>query len=357
MVVTESSWIALGLGLLAGLATAVGGAIVYFKSFVKLANQSFLSGALGFAAGVMLFISFSELYNEATTHFQTAGNSNQLSLTYTVLSFFVGMAISFILEKLLHKGTKVDFELPTKNTEEIASGVHKKKQKIQKHVPTYVDDQGERRLSLGDVVVNPVMIENGKKSISKEQMLPPPVPQESYEVDTVSGNTRDLSHTSYYMDNSTKSSLNNMGLMSAIAIAVHNIPEGIVSYVGYVDDPVVGFALALGIAAHNIPEGLSIALPIFYASGSRTKAFVWSLLAGLAEPVGSLLCMLVLSNFMSDELFGFLFGSIAGIMTYICVFELIPTGITLNCEKNYCVYGLVFGFFFIMISFILLANN
>lgn len=217
----------------------------------------------------------------------------------------------------------------------------------------YIDSRGERRLSDGNVVPNPVL--EDKDFNGHETLLKVSIPDESYEVTKVSGNTRDLTKSSYYIDQETKQNLNNMGLMSGIAIAIHNIPEGMISYVGYMDNPVVGLALAIGIGAHNIPEGLSIALPMYYASGSRKKAFIWSLVSGLAEPLGALLCMLVLANYMNDIVFGILFGITCGIMIYISIFELLPTGITLDCEKNYATIAMLIGFGFIMISFVLLG--
>ena len=137
-------------------------------------------------------------------------------------------------------------------------------------------------------------------------------------------------------------------MLSAIAITIHNFPEGVVSYIAYLDNPKLGVSLAIGIAAHNIPEGLSVALPVFYATNKRHMAFLWALLAGLAEPVGALICSLFIGQSVSPSLFGFLFGFTAGVMTYICVYELLPTGVTLDCEKNYTCLSFMIGVFFIL---------
>lgn len=145
-----------------------------------------------------------------------------------------------------------------------------------------------------------------------------------------------------------------VGALTAIVITLHKIPEGIITYIGYVDDPVIGLTLAIGIAAHNIPEGLSVALPVFYATHNRSKAFLWCFASGLAEPFGAFLCMLFLRKFMNDYIFGFLFGVTGGIMTQISICELFPTGLSFENDKNYTSYAFLFGIGFILISFILM---
>ena len=147
-----------------------------------------------------------------------------------------------------------------------------------------------------------------------------------------------------------------VGALTAIVITLHKIPEGIITYIGYVDNPVVGLTLAIGIAAHNIPEGLSVALPVFYATKNRGKAFLWSLVSGLAEPLGAFLCMLFLQKWVNNYIFGFLFGVTGGIMTHICVYELIPTGVSFDCEKNYTTTAMLCGIAFILISLILICH-
>ena len=147
-----------------------------------------------------------------------------------------------------------------------------------------------------------------------------------------------------------------VGALTAIVITLHKIPEGIITYIGYVDDPVIGLTLAIGIAAHNIPEGLSVALPVFYATHNRSKAFLWCFASGLAEPFGAFLCMLFLRKFMNDYIFGFLFGVTGGIMTQISICELFPTGLSFENDKNYTSYAFLFGIGFILISFILMYH-
>ena len=105
-----------------------------------------------------------------------------------------------------------------------------------------------------------------------------------------------------------------------------------------------------------IPEGLSVALPVFYATKNRGKAFVWSLVSGLAEPLGAFLCMLFLQRWVNNYIFGFLFGVTGGIMTHISIYELIPTGVSFDCEKNYTTTAMLCGIAFILISLILICR-
>lgn len=121
-----------------------------------------------------------------------------------------------------------------------------------------------------------------------------------------------------------------MGLFTALAIGIHNFPEGLATFLVALEDPGVGMLIAVAIALHNIPEGISVSVPIFYATGNRRKAFVYSLLSGLSEPVGAGIAYLFLRLFANDqgispELMGILFGGVAGIMVYISLDELLPT--------------------------------
>jgi ZIP family zinc transporter len=123
-----------------------------------------------------------------------------------------------------------------------------------------------------------------------------------------------------------------MGLFSALAIGIHNFPEGLATFLSALQDPSLGLAIALAVALHNVPEGISVSVPIFYATGSRRKAFTLSALSGLAEPIGALIAVLVLilifgtsGAVVPPELMGILFGAVAGIMVYISLDELLPT--------------------------------
>jgi ZIP family zinc transporter len=123
-----------------------------------------------------------------------------------------------------------------------------------------------------------------------------------------------------------------MGLFTAFAIAIHNFPEGLATFLAALQNPSLGMAIAVAIALHNIPEGISVSVPIFYATGNRKKAFIFSILSGLAEPVGAGIAYLGLrllvggeSAFVPPQGMGMLFAGVAGIMVYISLDELLPT--------------------------------
>lgn len=115
------------------------------------------------------------------------------------------------------------------------------------------------------------------------------------------------------------------GLVSTIAIALHNFPEGIATFMGGYADPSLGASIALAIALHNIPEGITVAMPIYYATGKKGKAVLYTFISGIAEPLGALVAFLVLRPFINDLVLGALFAIVAGIMIYIAVEELIPS--------------------------------
>lgn len=143
-------------------------------------------------------------------------------------------------------------------------------------------------------------------------------------------------------DTHHKKRLLRMGTLTAMAIAIHNFPEGLATFLGALRDPALGVAIAVAIAIHNIPEGISVSVPIFYATGSRRKAFAYSFLSGLAEPVGVIVGYTILRPFMNDILFGVLFASVAGIMVFISLDELIPTAREYG-GGHLAIYGVVAG--------------
>lgn len=143
-----------------------------------------------------------------------------------------------------------------------------------------------------------------------------------------------------------------VGLMTAFAITAHNFPEGLATFFAMLDDPVVGLPLALAIAIHNIPEGIAIAVPVYYATGSKQKAFFASLLSGLAEPVGAGIGYLLLAPFLSDAVFGAVFGLIAGVMVFLALDELLPAA-KRYARSHETVYGLISGMFALAISLVL----
>ncbi len=279
---------ALMMSLFAGLATGIGGAIAFFA---KRTNKKFLSVAMGFSAGVMVYISFVELFSQAQDAL-TAELGTKPGSWVTAASFFGGMLIIALIDKLVPEA---------ENPHEVHT----------------VEDIHE--------------VEDAHEAEVAQEAQGIPV-QESEE--------------------ERENKLMRTGLMTALAIAIHNFPEGFASFMSALRDPSVEMGIAIAIAIHNIPEGISVSMPVYYATGSRSKAFVYSFLSGLTEPIGALLGYLILARFMSETLFGIVFAAIAGIMVYISFDQLLPTAEEYG-EHHLAIYGLISGMIVMAISLLL----
>lgn len=146
-----------------------------------------------------------------------------------------------------------------------------------------------------------------------------------------------------------------LGLFTALAIGIHNFPEGIATFISSLKEPSLGITIAIAIAIHNIPEGIAVSVPIYYATGSHRKAFRWSLLSGLAEPLGALVAYLILMPFMTDVVFGIMFAATAGIMVFISLDEILPTARNYG-ETHMPIYGMVGGMAVMAVSLLLFMS-
>ncbi len=151
-----------------------------------------------------------------------------------------------------------------------------------------------------------------------------------------------------------KNQLYRVGMISMLAIILHNIPEGIITYITSGTNLTLGIKLAIAIALHNIPEGISIAIPIYYATNDRKKALLYTFVSGMSELLGAVLSFLFLKYIINDIILGILFGIIAGIMTHIALLELLLTSLRYEKKKiTYCFF--LIGIFFILISHIFIG--
>ena len=252
----------------AGLATGIGSAIAFFT---RRTNKRLLSFSLGLSGGVMIYVSFVELFQQSQLAL-TAEWGQRPGTAMTVLCFFAGILLIGIIDRL---------------------------------VPS---------------------VEN---------------PHEAHRVEEMEEQPRNPK-------------LMRMGVMTALAIAIHNIPEGIATFTTAVDNATLGAAIAVAIAIHNIPEGIAVSIPVYYATGDRVKAFRLSLLSGVAEPVGALLAWLVLMPFMSTTLMGCILAGVAGIMVFISIDELLPAAREYG-EAHISIYGVVTGMAVMAVSLLLLG--
>ena len=267
--------LALGLTLFAGLSTGIGS---LFAFFTQRTNKKFLSIALGFSAGVMIYVSLVEIFTKAKVALINV-HGDIKGYWLTIIGFFGGMLVIAIIDRFIPK---------TKNPHEVKLVEDVKY--AQQHVESEVD----------------------------------------------------VDH------------LMKMGLFTALAIAIHNFPEGIATFMSVIHDPNVGFAVAIAVAIHNIPEGIAVAIPIFYATGKRMKAFKLSFASGLSEPIGAFIAYIFLMPFLTDTMFGIVFAGVAGIMVFISIDELLPAAKKYD-EAHSSIYGLVAGMAVMAISLVLLS--
>ncbi|MCF8295023.1 MAG: zinc transporter ZupT [Bacteroidales bacterium] len=143
-----------------------------------------------------------------------------------------------------------------------------------------------------------------------------------------------------------------MGMFTAIAIGIHNFPEGLATFTAALTNPGLGIAITVAIAIHNIPEGIAVSVPIYQATNNKKKAFWLSFASGLAEPVGALIGYLILMPFLSPLVFGILFASVAGIMVFISIDELLPAAREFG-EHHLSVYGFIAGMAIMAVSLLL----
>ncbi len=268
---SENILFALGLTLFAGLSTGIGSALAFFT---KRTNKKVLSIALGFSAGVMIYISFVEIFFKGQDLLvQSFGEKKGVIIN--VISFFTGILVIALIDKLIHM--------------------------------------------LG--------IEN---------------PHEDMQVEDLENPEKRADYKALYKT----------GLITASAIAIHNFPEGLATFFSALQDPKMGIAIAMAVAIHNIPEGIAVSVPIYYATGSKKKAFFYSFLSGLSEPIGGLIGYFFLAQFMSDTLTGCIFAAVAGIMVFISIDQLLPAAREYG-EHHLSIYGLILGMAVMALSLIL----
>ena len=146
-----------------------------------------------------------------------------------------------------------------------------------------------------------------------------------------------------------------LGFFTALVIAIHNFPEGIATFMSGFHNPSVGIVIAIAVAIHNIPEGIAVSVPIYCATGSRRKAFRWSFLSGLCEPLGALIGYAILFPFINDQMLAIIYAVIAGIMVFVSLDELLPSAREYG-SPHLAIYGLIGGMMIMAVSLLLIAK-
>jgi len=293
-------WLDFALTLFAGMATSIGSVIAFTA---KRTNYRFLSVATGFSAGVMLYVSFVEIFFKGVE--ALVERFGEIGAHWVnAASFFGGMLLIGLIDNLIPAAEN----------------------------PHETHSEAETR-PLHDPAA-PAPDFDALSSAQKESLQ--------------------------LHEHGAHPKLLRMGLFTALAIGIHNFPEGLATFLAALQDPGLGVAIAIAIALHNIPEGISVSVPIYYATGSRKRAFVYSVLSGMAEPVGAIIAYAAILTFLGGgaggippEIMGVLFGGVAGIMVYISLDELLPTSRAYG-KGHDSLFGLVVGMMVMALSLLLM---
>lgn len=271
-----SMFFAFLLTLLAGLSTAFGAFLAFFKTKDE---SRILAFGLGFSGGVMVYLSFVEILPKSIDFFSRINATNAQSLG--VLCFFVGMILAFGIDLLIPKDVN----------------------------PHELKSQNEVYCEL----------ESREAHISRNNAI------------------------------------KRTAIFTAIAITIHNFPEGFATFVSALDSVAFGISIAVAIAIHNIPEGLAVSLPIYYATREKKQALKLTLLSGLSEPLGAIVGYFILAPILGDYTLAISFGIIAGIMVFISLDSLLPSS-KLSAKGHESVVGVFVGMGIMAVSLLFLGG-
>lgn len=291
------------LTLGAGLATTIGASLAMV---INHENNRLFAACLSLAAGVMTYVSFVEIFFKSRDEYEAHGWSEADANTAASLTFFFGIGASILLETVTNMLFKRGKIKSARCPIESASSPG----------PVGVNPQQ-------DTNVDEVTLQNVEGTPADEAKEAAQEPQQ--------------------VKKNEQGDMLQMAAFSGVAIAAHNFPEGVATFVAAMEDPAFGATMAIAIAIHNIPEGLAVAIPILKATNSRRRAFFWAFLSGVAEPVGGVLSWLVLRNFIGPLVFAMLFGVIGGVMVHISIRKLIPTAFRYDPEDTVSSYSFFAG--------------
>ena len=294
-------WTALGLTVFAGMATGIGSAIAFFA---RRTNYRFLSISTGFSAGVMIYVSFVEILSKGQEAL-TAAYGDTWGAWVNVAAFFAGIGLIGVIDALIPE----------------AGNPHEPHSKEARAALQEQDASQQAEVSAGHDLAGGAHA--GVNTAERDELM-------------------------------------RMGLFAALAIGIHNFPEGLATFLSALQDPALGAAIAVAVALHNIPEGISVSVPIYFATGDRGKAFLYSTLSGISEPIGAIIAYSALRLFvggpggvMPPQIMGILFAGVSGIMVYISLDELLPTSRAYG-KGHDSLLGLVAGMIVMAFSLLLM---
>lgn len=445
MVAQGNVGLAFGLVTAAGMATTLGAACVFLGNVCK---PRVLAAALSFSAGVMLYVSFVEIFAaKSMSAFIENGSSEGEASRFATFCFFGGIAIVYVLDGLVHLITNLAIWLKKQELKRLPG----LKRLLSKHslnkagagsvdtpepslhsVSTSAVAAADSDVEAGTVctsesgkaapaglgstggatvveVANPIFgaptalaptslvadcdmeqqahneasgsaaaasagttararctsklagkMERALHGVEEtlRSQFPSIEPSEGIASEEGAAPTtavpRDPDVMAILQDDHHQFALMKMGLLTALAIFIHNFPEGLATFVAALADPSLGITIAIAIAIHNIPEGICVALPIYYATGSKWKGFFWGVVSGLSEPIGGLFGYLILFD-TSPLCYAIVFGIVGGMMVCISLKELIPTALKYDPDTHIVVGSLFFGML-VMASSLLLFS-
>ncbi|KAG7367675.1 ZIP zinc transporter [Nitzschia inconspicua] len=401
----ENAGAAFGLVLAASASTSLGAAVVFFLKLVKMANRRVLAMTLGFSAGVMTFVSFAEIFGKATNSFIDDGHDENRAYIYATCCFFVGVLFMMLLNVAVHTlfggrdhhhekhhDGRFDPVNQLETAQRMADVLEQEEQQSHDHaqeldeLESDTDDYNNDDDDNDDNVI-PVRQNNSQKNNRMDEdearssddyynknesqdssctSAPPGERPKADECDIAA--MQQLEHIKPKQDDKTEATnsdmfdensetnnkkLERMGLNTAIALGLHNFPEGLATFVAALEDPAVGAVLAVAIAIHNIPEGLCVALPVYYATGNRCKAFLWGAISGASDIVAALLGWLILVNVIGDTTYAIFFGLVSGMMVIISMKELLPMAHHYDPKDTVVTYSFIAGMALMAFSLIM----
>lgn len=270
--------------------STVFGALLVF--FTDASNRKFLTISLGFSAGVMIYISFMEIMPTALEYLQE-GRGKKSAELIMIMGFLAGMFIFGIIDKLVPEENNPHNVRSDEDIEEV-----RELEEAEMEAELLAEKEKYTRIDEGD--------------------------------------------------------LERVGIMTAFGIAIHNFPEGLVTFMSALVSPELGISIAIAIALHNIPEGIAVAVPIYQSTGSKRKALWVTFLSGFAEPIGGLFGYFVLRPFINGTSMGFVFALVAGIMVFISLDELLPASRDYG-EEHLSIYGVVAGMVIMALTMVALG--
>jgi len=339
----------------AGAATGLGAAVVFFPRLVALTSERVLAGSLGIASGVMMYVSFAEILVKAQFAFFDAGFDEDAAFNMATLSFFAGVFVMMVLDAIVHRLTGEKHLASSGATPpccaenpvgDLRAWRERAAEEVRNEEVTTMDTRPSCDSKCLDCAQPSPPVKGGATSKPKAE--------EETASKAEEGSALDLkTHSLTVVDDTERQRLQSMGLKTALAIGLHNFPEGLATFVATLNEPRVGAVLAIAIGIHNIPEGLCVALPIYYATGDRKKAFLWACLSGASEPVAAALGWWVLAGRFGDKTYAWMFGLVAGMMVTICAKELLPTAHRYDKGDTVVTYSFIVGMVIMALSLVL----